>query len=124
MVGKSFIDLKKMEIAEFLKTVIHMSAEGDATYKGAWSDSLAAQHLRCTAGNVRGIRQKFYPTFQSKFRPEKAVAKAKKDALAALEDRVTYIEQDILARLEDLENDMLARLTYLETELGVKPTGK
>lgn len=114
---KSFIDVKKkMEIAEFLKTVIHTNEEGDASYKGVWNDSLVAKQMRCSPANVRGIRVLFYPNFLSKFRPEMAVVKKSgnvTEKLAHLDMRVKFLEEELLARL-----------TYLETELGVTPKGK
>lgn len=105
---------QKMEIAEFIKDVVDTSETG-AHYKAGWSDAVVAKRMKCTDNNVAAVRRSLYPVFHDKHKTPDKLQTNK--ALGSLAERVADLDN----RVAFLEEELLARLQYLENELGVTP---
>jgi len=111
---------EKLEVADFLKSVIETPDSAPAFYKSGWSDAAVAKRMKCTPGNVRGVRVYMYPSFIDKNKrdtPEKKVAFTK---VTDLQAQVAHLQ----SRVKFLEEEFIVRLQYLEEGLGVTPPTK
>jgi hypothetical protein len=108
---------QKMDIADLLKDIVETTETG-SFYKPGWTDAAVAKRMKCTEGNVGHVRRSLFPVFHDKFKsPDKVQTKKE---LGTLSERVA----DLDSRVSFLEEELLARLQYLESELGVTPPTK
>lgn len=108
---------ERLELAEFLKSVIVSSEDGFSHYKEGWSDPAVAKRMKCSPGNVVGVRKPLYPNFVDKYKVPKKQEEPKADLLGNLAEQVRVLHK----RMSFLEDSVLARLKYLEEELGITP---
>lgn len=85
---------EKLELAEFLKSVVETNDEGISFYKPGWTDAAVAKRNRCTPGNVQGVRVQLYPKFMDKV-PAANASEIFAQRLADLEARVEYLEREL-----------------------------
>lgn len=111
---------ERLELAEFLKSVIVTNDEGFSHYKDGWSDPAVAKRMKCSPGNVVGVRKPLYPNFTDKWKLPKKNEEPKTDLLDNLAEQVRVLHK----RMSFLEDSVLSRLKYLEEELGITPSDK
>lgn len=110
--------MEKLDLADFLKSVVETPENAPASYKTGWSDEAVAKRLECTAPNVRGVRHHLYPNFVDKHKRD--TAKEPTIKVANLQAQIDHV----CGRVTFMEEELFARLKYLEDALGVTPPAK
>ena len=108
---------EKLDLVDFMKSIVETPENSPAFYKLGWSDEAIAKRMKCSPANVRGIRNHIYPSFVDKYKIDKLPAKAKPVKVADLQWQINDLRNQVLA----LEEECYARLQYLEEGLGVTP---
>ena len=108
---------EKLDLVDFMKSIVETPENSPAFYKSGWSDEAIAKRMKCSSANVRGVRKHIYPNFVDKYKIDKPPAKPKSVKVADLQSQIDDLRNHVLA----LEEELCARLRYLEEGLGVTP---